>query len=88
VGTEPAWRRSAAGGWEPLERALQQHAHPLVVPVSTPVRHAELLPRCAALVHHGGAGTTAAALRCGTPQVVCAFQFDQHHWVSSAYAAT
>ncbi len=28
--------------------------------------HAELFPRVAAVVHHGGAGTTAAALRAGT----------------------
>jgi hypothetical protein len=28
-----------------------------------------LLPRCAAVMHHGGSGTTAAALRAGIPQV-------------------
>ncbi|KAL6515240.1 hypothetical protein OROHE_018872 [Orobanche hederae] len=27
-----------------------------------------LLPRCAAAVHHGGSGSTAAALRTGIPQ--------------------
>jgi len=30
----------------------------------------KLLPHAAALVHHGGAGTAAAALRCGVPQLV------------------
>jgi rhamnosyltransferase subunit B len=36
-----------------------------------------LLPRSAALVHHGGIGTTAEALRAGTPQLVIPFAWDQ-----------
>ncbi len=36
-----------------------------------------LLPRCAALVHHGGVGTTAEALRAGVPQVIVPLAFDQ-----------
>ncbi|MES2741180.1 MAG: nucleotide disphospho-sugar-binding domain-containing protein [Pseudomonadota bacterium] len=36
-----------------------------------------LLPRVAALVHHGGIGTTAEALRAGVPQLVVALAFDQ-----------
>jgi len=36
-----------------------------------------LLPRVAALVHHGGIGTTAEALRAGVPQVVVPLAFDQ-----------
>ncbi|WIA34522.1 hypothetical protein OEZ86_012845 [Tetradesmus obliquus] len=32
--------------------------------------HEWLFPRCSALVHHGGVGTTAAGLRCGKPTVV------------------
>jgi rhamnosyltransferase subunit B len=36
-----------------------------------------LLPRAAALVHHGGIGTTAEALRAGTPQLVVPFGWDQ-----------
>jgi UDP:flavonoid glycosyltransferase YjiC (YdhE family) len=30
----------------------------------------QLLPGCAAVVHHGGAGTTLTALACGTPQAI------------------
>ncbi len=47
------------------------------------VRHVEyapfgtLLPRCAALVHHGGIGTTAQALRAGMPQLVMPMAHDQ-----------
>jgi rhamnosyltransferase subunit B len=36
-----------------------------------------LLPRAAALVHHGGIGTSAEALRAGVPQLVMPFAFDQ-----------
>ena len=36
-----------------------------------------LLPRVALLVHHGGIGTTAEALRAGVPQLVLPFAFDQ-----------
>lgn len=39
-----------------------------------------LFPKCAAVIHHGGSGTTAAALQAGTPQVVCPFVLDQFYW--------
>jgi len=42
--------------------------------------HGRLFPRCAAVVHHGGAGTTAAALRSGRPSVVIPFFGDQPFW--------
>ena len=42
--------------------------------------HDLLLPRCSAVVHHGGAGTTAAALRAGVPQVVVPHAADQPYW--------
>jgi sterol 3beta-glucosyltransferase len=44
------------------------------VPHSWLFRHA----RC--VIHHGGAGTTAAALRAGVPQVVIGNLFDQPYW--------
>jgi UDP:flavonoid glycosyltransferase YjiC (YdhE family) len=37
----------------------------------------QLLPRCCALVHHGGIGTTAQALASGTPQLITPFAHDQ-----------
>jgi UDP:flavonoid glycosyltransferase YjiC (YdhE family) len=37
----------------------------------------QLLPRCAATVHHGGIGTTAQALASGHPQLVMPFAHDQ-----------
>jgi rhamnosyltransferase subunit B len=38
-----------------------------------------LLPRSLAIVHHGGIGTTAEALRAGIPQLVTPMIFDQPH---------
>ena len=42
--------------------------------------HDWLFPRVAAVVHHGGAGTTAAGLRAGCPTVICTFIADQPFW--------
>ncbi|MFH1084731.1 MAG: glycosyltransferase [Chloroflexota bacterium] len=39
-----------------------------------------LFPRVAAVVHHGGAGTTAEGLRAGVPSVVIPFFGDQPYW--------
>jgi len=37
----------------------------------------DLFPLCAAVVHHGGIGTTAKALAAGVPQLILPFAFDQ-----------
>ncbi|MEG6509205.1 glycosyltransferase [Methyloligella sp. 2.7D] len=42
--------------------------------------HDWLFPQLAAIVHHGGAGTTAAALRAGKPSVIIPFFGDQPFW--------
>lgn len=39
--------------------------------------HSLLFPRAAAVIQHGGMGTTAQALRAGVPQLVCPFFGDQ-----------
>jgi len=39
-----------------------------------------LFPRVAAVIHHGGAGTIAQALRAGVPSVVVPFGLDQDFW--------
>lgn len=45
-----------------------------------------LLPRCKAVVHHGGAGTTAAGLRAGIPNIVIPFAGDQAFWGKRVHA--
>jgi vancomycin aglycone glucosyltransferase len=42
--------------------------------------HEKLFPRMAAIVHHGGAGTTATAARAGTAQVIISHNYDQFYW--------
>lgn len=42
--------------------------------------HGWLFARAACVVHHGGAGTTASALRAGVPQVVVPHAYDQLTW--------
>ncbi len=44
------------------------------------VNHAKLFPRLAAIVHHGGSGTTTAAARAGIAQVVIPHNYDQFYW--------
>ncbi|MFD8751622.1 glycosyltransferase [Kitasatospora sp. NPDC059577] len=44
------------------------------------VSHAHLFPRLAAVVHHAGAGTAAAALRAGVPSVPVPVMADQPFW--------
>lgn len=57
---------------EQLPEQLPSHVtHAPFLPLSA------LLPRAAAIVHHGGIGTCAAALAAGTPQLVMPTIFDQ-----------
>jgi vancomycin aglycone glucosyltransferase len=50
------------------------------------VNQQALFPRVAAVVHHGGAGTSAAASRAGVPQVVVPMFGDQFYWASRVRA--
>ena len=64
------------GGWTNLgDRQL-----PDTILKVAHVPHEWLLPQVAAAVHHGGAGTTSASLRAGTPTVVVPFFADQPFW--------
>jgi sterol 3beta-glucosyltransferase len=54
--------------------------------VTEAVPHSWLFPRVATVVHHGGAGTTAAALSAGVPSIVAPFFFDQWFWGRCLYA--
>jgi rhamnosyltransferase subunit B len=62
---------------------LTRYAGQLPEPLPASVRHCpyapfqELFPLCAAVVHHGGVGTTARAMAAGTPQLVLPLAYDQ-----------
>jgi UDP:flavonoid glycosyltransferase YjiC (YdhE family) len=66
-------------------RGLLLTKYPDVIPTRLPprVRHVafapfrQLLPLCGAVVHHGGVGTTAAALESACPQLVLPLAWDQ-----------
>ena len=47
--------------------------------------HDWLFPLMAAVVHHGGAGTTAAGLRAGKPSIVVPFFGDQPFWAGRVH---
>jgi sterol 3beta-glucosyltransferase len=65
------------GGWDELGRGA---AVADTIYSITEAPHDWLFPRMAAVVHHGGAGTTAAALRAGVPSLVIPHNFDQPFW--------
>ncbi|GAB4830193.1 hypothetical protein Ancab_019835 [Ancistrocladus abbreviatus] len=48
--------------------------------------HDWLFPHCAAVVHHGGAGTTAAGLKAACPTTVIPFFGDQPFWGDRVHA--
>lgn len=46
------------------------------------IPHDWLFPQVAAVIHHGGAGTTAAGLRAGCPTCIVPFFGDQFFWAT------
>ena len=56
--------------------------HPSHVKIVRAVNHAAILPICRAIVHHGGAGTTAAGLRAGIPTLILWITSDQPVWAA------
>jgi sterol 3beta-glucosyltransferase len=62
--------------------SLGDTALPGTMHVEREVPHDWLFPRCAGIVHHGGAGTTGAAVRSGTPSQIIPLGFDQLFWGS------
>ncbi len=49
------------------------------------IPHSWLFERVAAVMHHGGAGTTGAAFRAGVPQIIVPHMLDQPFWAERAY---
>jgi sterol 3beta-glucosyltransferase len=63
-------------GWS----GLQKQNLPSSVFMIDSIPHSWLLPRVAAVIHHGGAGTTAASLMAGVPSIIIPFHGDQPFW--------
>jgi sterol 3beta-glucosyltransferase len=68
-------RAVIAAGWGGLKAASQGNIFAIDA-----APHDWLFPRMSAVVHHGGAGTTAAGLRAGKPTIICPFFGDQPFW--------
>ena len=73
---ETGQRGVLLAGWE----GMRAERLPDSVYLAGPVPHSWLFPKMAAVVHHGGAGTTAARLMSGVPSVVVPFFGDQGFW--------
>lgn len=71
------------GGWSGIGGDVIDQKDVLVIDGAP---HDWLFPRMGAIVHHGGAGTTAAALRSGVPALVTPFTADQPFWGQRVYS--
>ncbi|VFQ80150.1 unnamed protein product [Cuscuta campestris] len=64
-------------GWGGLGNC---HDIPETVYLISECPHDWLFPQCSAVIHHGGAGTTATGLRAGCPTTIVPFFGDQYFW--------
>jgi len=64
-----------SGAWDLDDIAAAEH-----VMIRRAVNHAQVFPLCRAVVHHGGAGTTAAGIRAGVPSLILWVGADQPFW--------
>jgi UDP:flavonoid glycosyltransferase YjiC (YdhE family) len=72
-----------SSGWAKLGRVeFDEDCHVVV-----DVPHLLLFPRVSVVVHHGGAGTTAAAARAGVPQIIIPHVLDQYYWAKQIHRA-
>ena len=80
-------RGVAATGWggAAFSEAVRKAA-PSTLRIIDQAPHETLFPRLAAVVHHGGAGTTGAGLRAGKPTLICPFMADQFFWGNLIHA--
>jgi UDP:flavonoid glycosyltransferase YjiC (YdhE family) len=66
-----------AGGWY-----VDDAPHGEDIKVVRTVNHAAVFPTCRVVVHHGGAGTTAASIRAGVPTLILWVGADQPIWAT------
>jgi sterol 3beta-glucosyltransferase len=72
---QTGYRGIILSGWSGVEKAA---SNDLLYLEAAP--HDWLLPHCKMVIHHGGAGTTAAGLRAGIPNIVIPYLGDQPFW--------
>jgi sterol 3beta-glucosyltransferase len=65
-------------GWRSL--GTNSKLLPKSIRMIGPIPHDWLFERASLVVHHGGAGTTAACLRAGTPAIIVPWIVDQTDW--------
>lgn len=70
-------------GWAGLGK---DHALPEYAFAADHLPHSWLFPQMAAVVHHGGAGTTGAGLRSGVPAILVPLTADQPSWARMLHA--
>jgi sterol 3beta-glucosyltransferase len=70
-------------GWAGLG---QGHTLPDYAIAAESLPHSWLFPQMAAVVHHGGAGTTGAGLRSGVPSILVPLTADQPSWGRNVHA--
>lgn len=83
---QAGWRGILARGWGGLDTHVVNQALTDDVFVIDSVPHDWLFPQLAAVVHHGGAGTTSAGLRAGRPSILIPFSGDQPFWAQRVTA--
>ncbi len=75
-------RALIARGWGALDHMKRSER----VHVLDSAPHDWLFPKCAGVVHHGGAGTTHEGLRWGRPTFVCPVFGDQPFWANVVHS--
>jgi UDP:flavonoid glycosyltransferase YjiC (YdhE family) len=76
VCTQLGERALVCAGWSDLSH-VPHFDHVKIVPA---LNFAATFPTCRAVVHHGGAGTTAAGLRAGVPTLILWMMPEQWYW--------
>jgi len=74
-------RAVLSSGWG----GLRKENLPETVFMVGSIPHSWLFPKMAAVVHHGGAGTTGAGLQAGIPSIITPFFGDQPFWGHKVY---
>lgn len=80
--TRSGQRGVLLSGWAGIgkDHALPRHAF-----AADSIPHGWLFPRTAAVIHHGGAGTTGAGLRAGVPAIITPLTADQPSWARTVH---